>query len=140
MTLDSKLPFHGSSPWGIWGNFESESGGLKPLAVCIPWIYTETMTTTLQAWGNSQGVRIPKALLAALHLKKGMRLELDLSPKKDAIIVKPAGDAVSPRGKHRIEDLVSKMPRNYKAKEFSAMRVVARSGKWLPIFHAREIW
>ena len=105
-------------PMGDLGNFESESGGLKPLAVCIPWIYTETMTTTLQAWGNSQGVRIPKALLAALHLKKGMRLELDLSPKKDAIIVKPAGDAVSPRGRHRIEDLVSKMPRNYKAKEF----------------------
>ena len=91
---------------------------MKSLAVYILWIYTKSMTTTLQAWGNSQGVRIPKALLTALHLKKGMRLELDLSPKRDAIIVKPAGDAVSPRGRHRIEDLVSKMPRNYKAQEF----------------------
>jgi len=76
------------------------------------------MTTTLQAWGNSQGVRIPKALLEALHLRKGMRLELELSPKKDAIIVKPSRGAVSPRGMHRIEDLVSKMPRNYRAQEF----------------------
>jgi antitoxin component of MazEF toxin-antitoxin module len=97
---------------------ESESGGLKPLAVCIPWIYIGSMTTTLQAWGNSQGVRIPKALLKALHLKTGMRLELDLSPSKDAIIVKPSQDAAPLRGRYRIEDLVAKMPHNYKSQEF----------------------
>jgi antitoxin MazE len=76
------------------------------------------MTTTLQAWGNSQGVRLPKALLEALQLKTGMRLQLDLSPTKDSIIVKPAQDAATLRGRHKIEDLVSKMPRNYKAQEF----------------------
>jgi antitoxin MazE len=76
------------------------------------------MTTTLQAWGNSQGIRIPKALLAALQLKTGMSLHVELSTKKDAIIVKPAQDSVTIRGRHKIEDLVSKMPRNYKAQEF----------------------
>jgi antitoxin MazE len=76
------------------------------------------MTTTLQAWGNSQGVRIPKALLTALHLKSGARLQVKLSPKRDAIIVKPASDSVPVRGRHKIEDLVAKMPRQYKAKEF----------------------
>jgi len=76
------------------------------------------MTTTLQAWGNSQGVRLPKSLLSALQLKTGMRLQVELSPKKDSIIVKLAKEAVAVRGRHRIEDLVSKMPRNYKPQEF----------------------
>ena len=97
---------------------KDEGGGEFLLPVCSHGIYVKVMTTTLQAWGNSQGVRIPKALLAALHLKAGMRLELDLSPAKDAIIVKPAQEAAAVRGKHRLEDLVAQMPRNYKAQEF----------------------
>ena len=76
------------------------------------------MTTTLQAWGNSQGVRLPKALLAALHLRVGASLEVALSPKKDAIIVKPATVPARVRGRHRIEDLVAAMPKRYKAAEF----------------------
>ena len=76
------------------------------------------MTTTLQAWGNSQGVRLPKALLSALHLKSGASVEVELSPKKDAIIVKPAKPNRSVRGRHRIEDLVAAMPKRYKAAEF----------------------
>jgi len=90
----------------------------NPLLTCIHGIYFHVMTTSLQAWGNSQGVRIPKALLKALHLKTGMRLELDLSPSKDAIIVKRSQDAAPVRGRHRIEDLVAKMPRSYKSQEF----------------------
>ena len=76
------------------------------------------MTTTLQAWGNSHGVRLPKALLTALHLKAGASLEVALSPKKDAIIVKPAKPAPRVRGRHRIEDLVAAMPKRYKSAEF----------------------
>ena len=76
------------------------------------------MTTTLQAWGNSQGVRLPKALLAALHLKAGASLEVVLSPRKDAIIVKPSKAPSRVRGRHRIEDLVAAMPKRYKAAEF----------------------
>ncbi len=76
------------------------------------------MTTTLQSWGNSQGVRLPKSLLAALRLESGARVEIELSPKKDAIIVKPSRLTPQVRGKHRIEDLVARMPRGYKAAEF----------------------
>ena len=63
-------------------------------------------------------MRLPKTLLSALHLKAGASLEVALSPKKDAIIVKPAKPAPRVRGRHRIEDLVAAMPKGYKAAEF----------------------
>ena len=76
------------------------------------------MITTLQAWGNSQGVRLPKALLAALQIEPGASVEIALSAAKDAIIVKPIVAAPRVRGRHRIEDLVAAMPKNYKGAEF----------------------
>jgi len=77
------------------------------------------MTTTLQAWGNSQGVRLPKALLSALRLESGASVEVELSPKKDAIVVKPSRPASQRvRGRHRIEDLMAAMPKGYKITEF----------------------
>jgi antitoxin MazE len=76
------------------------------------------MTTTLQAWGNSQGVRLPKALLASLDLKSGSAVEIELSSKKDAIIMRPAKAPSRVRGRHRIEDLVAAMPRGYKTAGF----------------------
>jgi len=81
-------------------------------------LYNGVMITTLQAWGNSQGVRLPKALLSALDLKAGATVEIELSPKKDAIVVKPATAPSGVRGRHRIEDLVAAMPKDYKAAEF----------------------
>jgi antitoxin MazE len=76
------------------------------------------MTPTLQAWGNSQGVRLPKALLASLRLEPGAAVEIELSPKKDAIIVRPAKALSRVRGRHRIEDLVAAIPKGYKTAEF----------------------
>jgi antitoxin MazE len=76
------------------------------------------MITTLQAWGNSQGVRLPKALLTALQIEPGASVEIALSPGKDAIIVKPVVTTPRVRGRHRIEDLIAAMPKNYKAAEF----------------------
>jgi antitoxin MazE len=78
----------------------------------------QNMTTTLQAWGNSQGVRLPKALLSALRLDAGSKVEVELSHEKDAIIVKPAHAAKDIRGAHRIEDLAAAMPKGYKTAEF----------------------
>jgi antitoxin MazE len=83
-----------------------------------PGIYFLRVTTTLQAWGNSQGVRLPKALLASLDLKSGAAVEIELSPKKDAIIVRPAKAPSRVRGRHRIEDLVAAIPRGNKTAEF----------------------
>ena len=76
------------------------------------------MITTLQAWGNSQGVRLPKALLSALNLSAGCTVEIELSPKKDAIILKPAPVSSQVRKRHRIEDLAAAMPKDYEAAEF----------------------
>ena len=83
-----------------------------------PWLYHPRMTTTLQAWGNSQGVRLPKALLTALGIETGASVEVVLSPKKDAIIVKPVDSPSRVRGRHRIEDLAAAMPKGGKSVEF----------------------
>lgn len=88
------------------------------LALFSRGIYILNMTTTLQAWGNSQGVRLPKALLASLRLESGADVEIELTPKKDAIIVRPAKSPSRVRGRHRIEDLVAAIPKGYKSAEF----------------------
>ena len=64
-------------------------------------------------------MRLPKVLLAALRLEAGARVEVELSPKKDAIIVRSAKTPSRVRGRHRIEDLVAAMPKGYKAAEFA---------------------
>lgn len=46
------------------------------------------MYTTIQRWGNSQGLRIPKALLEALGLRENDRVEL--AQAADAITIKKA--------------------------------------------------
>ncbi len=61
---------------------------------------------------------MPKTLLAALRLETGASVEVELSPKKDAIIVRPAKAPSRVRGRHRIEDLAAAMPKGYKAAEF----------------------
>jgi len=47
-----------------------------------------TMYATIQRWGNSQGIRIPKALLEALNIRENDRVELEQT--KDAITIKKA--------------------------------------------------
>ena len=45
------------------------------------------MTTTLQKWGNSQGIRVPKVLLNAMGIEDGAEVELnkqDTSPIRSA--------------------------------------------------------
>lgn len=74
--------------------------------------------TRVQAWGNSHGVRLPKTLLSALQLEAGATVEVELSAKKDAIVIKPAPQSPPVRGRHRIEDLAAAMPKGYKAEEF----------------------
>lgn len=61
---------------------------------------------------------MPKALLVALQMEAGASVEIELSPAKDSIIVKPVAAGTRVRGRHRIEDLVAAMPKDYKAAEF----------------------
>lgn len=44
------------------------------------------MYATIQRWGNSQGIRIPKALLDAVNIHENDRVELEQT--KDAITIK----------------------------------------------------
>ena len=76
------------------------------------------MITTLQKWGNSQGIRLPKPLLNALGLKPSAQIQLVLDAKRGTIVLTAAKPQRKKRGRHRIEDLVSAMPRKYKAEEF----------------------
>ena len=46
------------------------------------------MYTTIQKWGNSQGIRIPKALLEGLGIRENDRVEL--VPSGDTLTIKRA--------------------------------------------------
>ena len=46
------------------------------------------MTTTIQKWGNSQGVRLPKVLLESIALKEKDSVEINIV--EDSIIIKKA--------------------------------------------------
>ena len=76
------------------------------------------MITTLQKWGNSQGIRLPKPLLNALGLKQSAQIQLVLDAKRGTIVLTAAKPRRKKRGRHRIEDLVAAMPRKYRAEEF----------------------
>lgn len=47
------------------------------------------MYTTIQKWGNSQAVRLPKGLLEAASLRENDQVEL--SAETDCIIIRRAG-------------------------------------------------
>ena len=44
------------------------------------------MITTVQKWGNSQGIRLPKIFLDNMNIREGEKVEV--STKNDAIIIK----------------------------------------------------
>jgi len=46
------------------------------------------MYTTLQKWGNSGAVRIPKAVLEALYLRENDKIEI--ITEKNQIVLRPA--------------------------------------------------
>jgi len=46
------------------------------------------LTTTIQKWGNSQGIRLPKAILETLSLQDDDRVEIAV--ENDSIIIKKA--------------------------------------------------
>ena len=70
------------------------------------------MRTKVQKWGNSQGLRVTKALLdeAGIHVGD----EVDVSARMGRIIVEPVSRI---RGRYDLKDLVSKMPGKYRPEE-----------------------
>jgi antitoxin MazE len=70
------------------------------------------MYVKVQKWGNSQGIRLSKEILAQANILVGD--ELEIVTTQDQIVIKPAYKI---RGKYKIEDLVAKLPANYQAEE-----------------------
>ena len=68
------------------------------------------MTTKIQKWGNSQGLRLSKEILEFAHLSVGDLVSV--IAQKQAIVIKP----VSPsRGKYNLQELIARMPKSYKS-------------------------
>jgi len=70
------------------------------------------MLAKIQKWGNSQGLRLTKNLLADAQLRVGD--EVDIRVKDGILIVTPAKKI---RGKYSLKDLVARIPENYQTGE-----------------------
>lgn len=77
------------------------------------------MKTTLQRWGNSQGVRIPKQLVERIGVDIGSEVLISLSHDQSTITIAPVQDSRPVRGRHRIEDLIAaSQPDSFDGREF----------------------
>jgi antitoxin MazE len=70
------------------------------------------MLAKIQKWGNSQGLRLPKHLLADVHIDVGD--EVDIVVKDGNIIISPAKKN---RGRHNLQGLVARIPKDYQTSE-----------------------
>jgi len=70
------------------------------------------METTIQKWGNSQGLRFPKRLLEEAHLSVGDEVTLSV---KDGKIIVEAADKV--HGRYNIKSLIAEIPADYAVEE-----------------------
>jgi len=70
------------------------------------------LVTTIQKWGNSQGLRLSRELLHAARIELGDEVELTL--KDGVIIVAPVRRR---RGSYSLDDLVARIPEGYQVEE-----------------------
>jgi len=70
------------------------------------------MLVKVQKWGNSQGIRLSKEILAQANILVGE--DLELFSFKNQLIIKPVRKV---RGKYNLQDLVSQIPNDYQVKE-----------------------
>jgi mRNA interferase MazF len=70
------------------------------------------MLAKIQKWGNSQGLRLSKNLLADAQISVGD--EVHIAVKDGIITISPAKRK---RGRHNLKDLVARIPDNYQANE-----------------------
>ncbi|SLM31858.1 conserved hypothetical protein [Desulfamplus magnetovallimortis] len=66
------------------------------------------MLAKVQQWGNSQGLRLAKSVLAEAQIQVGD--EVNLSVKEGVIHIIPSKKI---RGRYKLEDLVSRIPEEY---------------------------
>lgn len=70
------------------------------------------MITKIQKWGNSQGLRVSKDLLADADIAVGDAV--DVAVHNGALVITPARRV---RGGHDLRDLVRRIPKGYKSEE-----------------------
>lgn len=70
------------------------------------------MVTKVQKWGNSQGLRLARQVLADAHITVGD--DVDVTARDGMIVIVPARRI---RGKQSLQDLVSRIPKGYKPGE-----------------------
>ena len=70
------------------------------------------MVTKVQKWGNSQGIRFAKTILEDAQIEVGA--EVTVSAQAGRIVIEPLTRV---RGRYDLKDLVSKMPKGYRAEE-----------------------
>ena len=69
------------------------------------------MTATISKWGNSQGLRFPKKIMEDIDLSIGDKVKIVVENNK--IILEP----LKSRKKYNINELVKKVPSDYKVYE-----------------------
>ena len=67
------------------------------------------MVTKVQKWGNSQGLRLAKQVLEEARISVGD--PVDVSTRDGVIVIAPARRV---RGRLSLEELVSRIPKNYR--------------------------
>jgi antitoxin MazE len=70
------------------------------------------MTAKISKWGNSQGLRMPKDIMDSLHLQVGDNVNITILDGK--VIIEPIKKDIL---NYDLNELVSKIPTDYKARE-----------------------
>ena len=79
------------------------------------------MVTKVQKWGNSQGLRLAKQVLEEAHIAVGDFV--DVATRDGVILIAPVRRV---RGKHSLQKLVSRIPKNYKTGEVDWGKPIGR--------------
>lgn len=77
------------------------------------------MVSQVQKWGNSQGLRLPKHVLETADILVGD--DVEIIPQEGRIIIKKVA-----KRRFDLAEMVSRMPRNYKAREESFAKPVGK--------------
>jgi len=79
------------------------------------------MVTRIQRWGNSQGLRLAKQVLEDACISVGD--DVDVTARDGMIVIAPVRRV---RGKQSLQELVSRITRNYKTREIDWGEPVGR--------------
>jgi antitoxin MazE len=79
------------------------------------------MVTKVQKWGNSQGLRLAKRVLEDASIAVGD--DVDVAVHDGMIVIAPVKRV---RGRRSLKELVSRIPKNYRADETDWGKPVGR--------------